>query len=78
MKSPLTNLSVYEFPKDLADQCDWEDDASLFVTLEEAGLEEPCDEPLFGLDNGQGHGVMNEVAWWLDGDFDEMESHLSH
>jgi hypothetical protein len=41
-----------------------------FVSLEDAGLEEPQEQPLFGLMEAESsrHGIYSYVEWFYDGD----------
>jgi hypothetical protein len=41
-----------------------------FVSLEEAGLEESSDLPVFGLQEAESsrHGIYSYIEWFYDGD----------
>jgi hypothetical protein len=41
-----------------------------FVSLEDAGLEEPQDHPVFGLMEAESsrHGIYSYIEWFYDGD----------
>lgn len=56
------------FPElDLVDECNWEDHPSIvYISLEEAGLEETSGQPLFGLSSAHTQGIEEYVSWWLD------------
>jgi hypothetical protein len=57
---------------DLVDEMQWEDviPDECIVSLEEAGLEESSEQPLFGLMGAEStrHSIYSYVEWFYDGD----------
>ena len=77
MRHPLANRDVFEIPLDLVQQMEFEDLPDLFISLEEAGLSEEREIPLFGFQDSNNYGVHDYVAWWADEDSDsDLESML--
>ena len=76
MPTEQLDTSVYNrigksgFPSlDLVEEMDWEDNEAIqWVSLEEAGLEEPHHEPVFGLQDSNGSSIEGYVEWWLEED----------
>lgn len=60
-------------PLDLVDEADWEANVE-FVSLEEAGLEEDHEQPIFGLRSNSGSLYDYLVAFY---DGDDVEIHLT-
>jgi hypothetical protein len=71
MKTGKGNIMDYQF--DLVDEMQWEDVAEergLFVSLEEAGLEETPAEHAHGIFHSNEGSVYSYTDWFYDGDTD--------